>query len=128
MSPRKVMFFSALTIVVYDAMASLASMLLGFSYAKATIGSLFIYAAAGFFAERAKNRRFSFLVGALVGITDITAGWGISWILGPGRAPGGTITIYQWLGTAAFVVALASICAGIAGMVGSFGHHRKTSA
>ncbi len=115
-------------VVIYDAAASAASLALGIPYASAAVGALLVYAAAGFFAARAKSRWFSVLVGVVVGLTDATAGWGISWALGPGRSSSGAITLAQWLIAAASVIVLASVCAGVGGVIGGFARSRKTPA
>jgi hypothetical protein len=124
MSPRQTLLIASTSVVVYDAIASFASIALGFRYAVASIGSLALYAAIGAFAARTKNRSFGFAAGAVAGLSDATAGWGISWLIGPGRPPSGMLGVPQWLITVAIVTVLASIVAGAAGIFGTIGRSR----
>lgn len=120
MTPRNVVLLGIAAVVVYDTLASIGSLALGFPYAGAAVGSLAIYFGAGFFAARYKSRWFGLLAGLVVGLSDATIGWGISWALGPGRFPAGTFTFVQLLLSAASAVVLATICAGIGSVIGGF--------
>jgi hypothetical protein len=91
MTPRQTLLIGSTSVVVYDAVASVASTALGFRYGLASIGSLALYAAIGAFAARTKSRSFSLAAGAIAGLSDATAGWGILWLIGPGRPPSGII-------------------------------------
>ena len=124
MTPRQTLLIGSTSVVVYDAIASVASTALGFRYGLASIGSLALYAAIGAFAARTKSRSFSLVVGAIAGLSDATAGWGISWLIGPGRPPSGMITFPQWLITVAIVTVLASVIAGVAGIFSTIGRSR----
>lgn len=120
MSPTRVGVLCIAAVIAYDAAASTASLAFGFSYAYAGVGSILIYAASGFFAARTRTLWFSLLVGVIAGVADATVGWGVSWAVGPGRPPSGSLTFTGWLATVASVVVLASVCAGIGGVVGRF--------
>ena len=124
MTPRQTLLLGATSIVVYDAIASIASIALGFRYAAASFGSFALYAAIGAFAARTKSRSFGVAAGAVTGLSDATLGWGTSWLIGPGRPPSGMIGFAQWLVTAVLVVVLASIIAGVAGIFSTIGRSR----
>jgi hypothetical protein len=98
-------------ILAYDTAASLLSRRIGFNYAYATVGSLVLYAAAGFAAAEAASFEAACLVGGAAGLTDATLGWRISWVLGPGRLPSGKLTLSEWSSAASFGVGLGIACA-----------------
>ncbi len=54
-----------------------------------------------------------------MGITDSTIGWAVSWFIGPGRLPVGTLTPLIWLISAAFVVFLGAIYGVVGGGIGA---------
>ena len=81
--------------MVFDTVASVGSLVLGFPYAKASFGSFLIYLSVGFWAARIKSRPFSLLVGLVAGLADATLGWGVSWVLGLGSLPPGSFTASQ---------------------------------
>ena len=120
MKPANVLLFSCLAVVVWDAAASVGSLVLGVPYANASVGSFLIYLVAGFLAARIKSCSFSLVVGLAAGITDATLGWGVSWVLGPGRLPAGSFTATQLLSASGSVIVVAMALAGIGGLVGGF--------
>lgn len=107
----EVALLGALAVVAFDAIVSLLSRRFGFRYAYASPGSFVIYAIAGYFAMRAAGPSSAFLVGAALGATDATAGWAVSWALGPGRVS--QLTMGRWLATAVMACAAAAACAGL---------------
>ena len=118
----RVILVGVLAVIVFDAIAALASRRFGFAYAKATVGSALIYGTIGFLAARGSDasplQSAAFAAG-IVGFVDASAGWGVSWIIGPGRLPGGTaMTLERWLGAAVFVVALACAIGVFGGVIG----------
>ena len=119
----RVILIGVLAVIVFDAIAALASRRFGFAYAKATVGSALIYGTIGFLAARGSDanplQSAAFAAG-IVGLVDASAGWGVSWIIGPGRLPDGTaMTLERWLGAAVFVIALACAIGVVGGVIGS---------
>ena len=118
----RVILVGVLAVIVFDAIAAAASRRFGFAYAKATVGSALIYGTIGFLAARGSDARplqsAAFAAG-IVGFVDASAGWAVSWIIGPGRLPGGTaMTLERWVGAAVFVVALACAIGVVGGVIG----------
>jgi hypothetical protein len=72
-------------ILASETIASLASRWFGFKYKYSMAASVVIYAAVGWFTARAAPAASPALAAALIGVTESTLGWGISWGLGPGR-------------------------------------------
>jgi hypothetical protein len=104
-------------VVVFDAVASVASLQIGFKYVYASAGSYLLYATVGFLAARAGNEANAVAAGALIGVVDATVGWAVSWAIGPGRMPGGTLSIRQWVARAAIATFSATICAAVGGFI-----------
>jgi hypothetical protein len=114
-SLTKVLIAGAVTVVVFDALASVGSVRLGYPYTRAVVGSWLIYAAVGFFAGRAGGGLLAAaMAGVLMGIVDATAGWAVSWGIGPGRLPEGVLSVGRWAG-AALTVAVSGGCVGLLG-------------
>jgi hypothetical protein len=109
----RVLVVGCAAVLAFDAVASLASVALGFPYWYAGIGSLIIYLLVGAAAVRHVSIRLSALTGALVGLVDATIGWAISWLLGPGRVPAGSLTRARFVVTAVLVSLLAGAVASI---------------
>jgi len=110
------------TVLLFDVMASVAARVLPFPYARASVGSYFIYLAVGFIAARAAGHsraREGAIAAAVAGFADASAGWALSWIIGPGRPPNGTISPIQWAVTAAVVVLFAALIGFLGGAVGA---------
>lgn len=124
-TPVRVALLGAAAIVAFDLLASLAAREIGFSYARASIGSYIIYFAIGFFAARASGAsplRAAAIAGAAGGAIDATIGWAVSWIVGPGRLPhGAQLTVSRWLIVAIFVTVLAACLATLGGLAGRRG-------
>jgi hypothetical protein len=123
----KLFSLSALAVIAFDAIASAASLALGFSYAYASVGSAVLYIALAFYGARKLGFSAAVLLGAVMGVTDATIGWAISWSVGPGRLPEGTLTLSIWLITTAFVVFLGVIYGLVGGGVGAFLARRRTA-
>jgi len=79
-----------------------------------------IYVAIGFLAARGaavSPIATAATTASLVGLVEASAGWAVSWIIGPGRPPNGiSLTLKRWIVAAVFVAALAAVC----GVVGGF--------
>jgi hypothetical protein len=109
-------------VLLFDLVASLASQGLAFAYARASVGSYFIYLIVGVLAGRAataSRAKQGAIAAAIVGFADASAGWAISWTIGPGRTPIGTLTPGVWIITAAVVVLFAGAIGFLGGAVGA---------
>ena len=109
-----VLAIGASVVLCYDTAAALASRRFGFRYSRAQIGSYLLYAAIGYATVRNGTAVTPYTAGAVIGLVDVTAGWAVSWAIGPGRPPSGTLVPRQWL----FIAAIMVMVAGICGMLG----------
>jgi hypothetical protein len=109
-------------VVAFDAIAAFASRALGFPYTRAAIGSYLFYFAVGFFAARASRAsplRGAAVAAALVALTDASAGWWVSSLIGPGRPTESVeLTVTRWAGVALAVVTFAVAIGTVGGLVG----------
>lgn len=115
----RVTLSGAVGVIAFDTIASLASRMTGVAYGWAIIGSLALYAGIGFSAARSVKSttiRMAALAGLLLGLTDATCGWAASWVIGPGRVEGLTVT--RWLSTAVFVASMSAGIAAVGGVAG----------
>jgi hypothetical protein len=120
MSILKIALLGIVAVVVFDGVASLASVHFGFAYANATVGSAVVFAIFGLLAGYTRSLVISAVTGAIMGLADATLGWAVSWFIGPGRLPPGQLTIASWSKSAVTVVVIAMLYALIGGLVGSF--------
>lgn len=111
----KVLLIGALTIGLYDAIASISSRQFNFNYSILAAGSFIIYVTFGFISAKGNSLKTGVWVAAGVGLFDSTAGWEISMLL---HANTGNVkndpSAIVWIITAIFVTVLAAIC-GLAG-------------
>jgi hypothetical protein len=121
MTPRSLLLLGAASIVCYDALAAVGSRTIGLPYALASVGSVALYIVIGGTTARLRSRTFGFIAGATTGIVDASAGWWVSWLIGPGRPPSGSINLTQWLVTAAMVTTVGCVVAGISGVLATWG-------
>ncbi|HEV3192285.1 MAG TPA: hypothetical protein VGY54_17355 [Polyangiaceae bacterium] len=110
--------WGALAIVVFDALASVASRTLGFSYGYATVGSWLIYAVFGFMIGRRANVGAASLGVAIIAVVEATIGWAVSWAIGPGRPPKGTPSIGILATTVVLVAFTGAIIGALTGVLG----------
>jgi hypothetical protein len=106
----------ALAVVVFDAIAAFASQKMEVPYGWATVGSWILYAGFGYLAAHAipgAPIQAALFTGIVLGLTDATAGWATSWMIGAGRVAG--LTVSKWLLTA---ISVAGIAAGVAALGG----------
>lgn len=122
---RRIAFLGMGAVIVFDAIASLASMSIGFDYMYSAFGSLLLYGAFGYWAGRVLTIPIATVVGALMGLTDASLGWAVSWILGPGRWEAGLLSPTTWVLTALQVVAVAALCGLLGGVLGKYLPGRK---
>lgn len=112
----RVALIGAAVVIAFDAAASLASRATGVAYSWATVGSWLLYAGFGFLASRAAGGsvRAAALTGLVLGVTDASAGWAVSWAIGPGRTAGLDARRWVWA-----LVVVAAMAAGIAALGGA---------
>ncbi|MCS3747142.1 fatty acid desaturase [Xanthomonas arboricola] len=127
MQALKFFALSCLVVIVFDGVASVASLALGFPYTYAAFGSAVFYIAFAFFAARKFGFLAAVLFGFAMGITDATLGWAVSWAIGPGRLAAGTLTLSAWLYTATFVVVLGAIYGLVGGGIGALTGRRRAA-
>ena len=105
----KFLLLSAAVLIAFDTVASVASASLQFPYTYVWPGSVLVYVGLSFEAAR----RFGFwrgvLLGALLGFVDGTAGWAVSWAIGPGRVPAEHFSVGIWALTLAMVVGFGAV-------------------
>ena len=108
----KIIYAGCFAILALDIVGSLASLALGFHYL--SLADFLIYAAVGFIGTRKVNIKMGILAAVFVGLVDLTIGWTISWIIGPGR-----LTEIPF-GVGIFVtnVIRVTVAAAIVGLVG----------
>jgi hypothetical protein len=109
---------AAATMVAYDAALSWASLAWNFPYTNAVAGSALLYTAFAFAAARRFGFGRALLLGPWLGLVDASLGWFVSWQIGPGRLPAGSLDIATWVMTLAVVVVIATLCAAAGGGLG----------
>jgi hypothetical protein len=125
----RVVLYGALAVIVFDAIAAIASLQLGFEYSAAIPGSYMIYATTGFFAWKTSGWKGAALTGLLLGLVDATIGWGISWLIGPGKPPADvTFTPVMWPFVAIVVCATAAFWSLIGAIVARISIRKPQSA
>lgn len=127
MQAFKFFAFSALSVIAFDALASLASLLFGFSYAYATLGSAVLYVVLTYLAARKFGFRIALLLGAAMGLVDVTIGWAVSWAIGPGRISIEGLTPTDWIYTGIFAIVLGAVFGFIGGGVGALVKRRRAA-
>jgi len=119
---RSVIVAGCVVVVLFDLAAALAARRFEFPYVRASIGSCFIYLLIGFALGRrtlARSGRTGALGAAVAGLVDVSIGWAISWAIGPGRSPSGTLSVTEWVVTAVVVVAFAAVVGYVGGVLGA---------
>jgi hypothetical protein len=106
----------AAAILVFDTLGSLASRRFAFAYSRLAMGSFAIYLAVGFLSHSGGSVVPSVLAGAAIALIESTAGWAISWTIGPGR-PARDMSISGILQTVALVTALGAMLGGVGGWI-----------
>ena len=114
----KIVCLGAIGVLVFDALASFASLLVGFSYAYATVGSVIIYGIVGYFSFLTGGIGACIRAAILVELVDVTLGWGISWLIGPGAFPAQQRTVGTISLSVIFVFIFAVVCALLGAGVG----------
>lgn len=117
------MLYGAVAVLVFDGIASFISLRQGVPYGDFSVGSFIIYAIAGFVAAKVAGWTGAVKTGAALGLIDATMGWGLAWLIGPGKLPpDATFTAWMWpviaLTATVSAVVLALIGAAVARVVG----------
>src|SRR3989337_401791 len=115
-----VLLLGSLAGIVFDAIGSWASLRWKFPYPRLIIGSLMIYGTVGFLVARYTSPTLGGLVAGFVGLVDATAGWAVSWIIGPGRWPAERVSVVRMLGTVLFVILTATTVGLAVGVMATF--------
>lgn len=90
---QRIVLIGSAVVLAYEVTASYGAQSLGFPYWRALYGTWVIYCAVAFLAVRATNSIGSAaLAAAIVGLVEATLGWGIAWLIGPGRTADGSIS------------------------------------
>jgi hypothetical protein len=112
-----VIIIGAILVLVFDTAASVLSASTGLEYSWFAIGSFVIYAVVGYIASGESLLR-GVLASAAVGFVEATAGWWISWQVGPGAVEGETIDAATLAAAIVFVTVIAGLIGLIAGLAG----------
>ena len=118
----KIVGLGIAAVLVFDTVASIASLTMGFPYGYASIGSFLIYTMIGYFAFRRCGFVLSIGAAVVVELVDATLGWFISWQIGPGALPADQITTSILAMTLGFVLVLAVVCSSIGSAVARVAH------
>lgn len=108
----------AVAVVAFDALGAAASRQLGFSYALLIPGSLLIYGVVAALVARRGDWLLGLLAALAMAITDLTLGWAVSSLIGPGR-PASGFTLVTILGAAMTAFVAAGLAGGIGAWLGS---------
>ncbi len=110
---------AAVAVVSFDAIAAVASIAFKVPYRAFRFGSVAIYFMVGYIASLSFGVFFGPIAGAYAGLVDATAGWAVSWWLGPGRPPAAQARWPVIVSTALFVTILAALFGGLGAMLGA---------
>lgn len=105
-----------LTVVLFDVVASFASRILVFDYAKIFWASWFIYFIAGFVGGKRLGFIGGISAGLVAGFADATLGWFLSTVVGPylpNRPPEFGILVV------AVVIVMVSVLGAFFGLIGA---------
>ncbi|HEX7121614.1 MAG TPA: hypothetical protein VF178_04520 [Gemmatimonadaceae bacterium] len=112
----RILLYGSLAIVLLHVAGSLVLRI--FAVPNGSGGSGFsslIYAFTGFFAASVRGWKGAALAGLVLALVDVTIGWGIAWMIAPGRRPAGmSITPGAWL-TIASMMALSAVTYALIG-------------
>lgn len=126
----RVVLYGAAAVVIFDIIASLLARMTGVAYGSTAIGLIIIYGVIGYLAARAmpsKRLIAAARAGIVLGLTDASAGWAVSWAIGPGRWHRG-LTPGWWIAIAIFVTVLAAVTATIGGLLAQWRNRTTTPA
>lgn len=119
-SVRKIVLGGMLAVILFDTVGSFAAKSFGFTYAFLIPGSLVIYGTVAAMVARRRDWVVGLIAATLLAFTDVTLGWAVSWLIGPGKPESGlTPMTVVGAGMTAFVLG------GLAGGVGAWIGVRK---
>ena len=127
MKPLKIVLLSFLAIAAFDALAAIASQTTGFPYAYAAFGSAILYIFFAWLIARGSSLWAAVLLGMAMGLFDASVGWAVSWGIGAGRLPPGSLTVAVWLLTAISVVVLGAVYGLIGGGISAITRRRRAA-
>ena len=107
-------------VLLFDALGSFAAQRFGFSYALLTPGSLLIYGVVAALVARRREWVLGVLAATFLAFCDVTAGWAVSWVIGPGRPEGG-LTPMTVVGAAMTAFVLGGLAGGVGAWIGTRG-------
>ena len=125
MKPLKIVLLSFLAVVAFDAVAAIASQTTDFPYAYAAFGSAILYIFFAWLIARGSGFWAAVLLGMAMGLFDASIGWAVSWAIGAGRLPPGSLTVAVWILTAISVVVLGAVYGLIGGGIGAITRRRR---
>ena len=107
-----------LSVVLFDTLGAFAARVFTFEYGYLLPISLAIYATFAFLAARAERSMLAgMLAGASLALADATAGWAISWAIGPGALAEGDRTAGTVIAIGATVIAAGAVIGLLAGLL-----------
>jgi len=123
----KIVGLGAVSVLVFDTVASLASKGLGFPYGYASIGSVLIYCMVGYFIFRRLGLIRAIGAAVLVELVDATLGWFISWQIGPGALPIDQVSTSIIATTLVSVFVFAVLCAFVGSAIARVLHGPRSA-
>ena len=114
-SVGKIVIGGMFTVILFDAIGSYAAKEFGFEYALLIPGSLLIYGTVAAMVARRRDWLLGLLAATVLALTDVTAGWAVSWLIGPGKPESG-LTLMTVVGAAM----TAFVLGGLVGAVGAW--------
>ena len=121
--------YGAAVVLAVSLVGSAASQTLGFDYSVLAPVSVVVYVAVGVYVGLRARVSEAAIAGAAVGLIDATLGWGISWLIGPGRPQAGeAITLLGWFNTTFFVALLSAAGAALGAWLVHRRRRRRASA
>jgi hypothetical protein len=127
LKPLKSILLALLAVIAFDALAAIASQTVGLPYAYAAFGSAFLYIFFARLIARSSGFWAAVLLGMAMGLVDASAGWAVSWAIGPGRLPPGSLTVAVWLLTAVSVVVLGAVYGLIGGGISAITRRQRAA-
>jgi len=116
-SVGKIVIGGVLAVILFDTVGSFAAKSLGFNYALLIPGSLVIYGTVAAMVARRRDWVLGLLAATALAFADVTLGWAVSWLIGPGRPEGG-LTAMTVVGAAMTAFVLGGLAGGIGGWIG----------
>lgn len=114
-SVGRVVLGGIFAVILFDTVGSFTAKSFGFSYSLLIPGSLLIYGTVAAMVARRRDWVVGLVAATVLAFTDVTLGWAVSWLIGPGKPESGlTPMTVVGAGMTAFVLG------GLAGGVGAW--------